>query len=161
MKSLATSRFHPIRVAGRKAAAEILAAAQAAVHSRGDDAVTFRCIGRRWGNPKPISHRAIGALFDSRTGKAIAFGDVLALPKELAREVLMRAFASLDGDAGPGTRDTLDAIAIDLGVALDAYRKDLAKDGREDEHATHGSNLLRIATLAMRGYLNTQRKAGA
>jgi hypothetical protein len=116
----------------------------------------------RWASPEtgnPIAHSAISALFKPESGHAMAFGDVLALPRELAREALMRAFASLDTEHGPGTRDTLDAIGIDLGEALRAYRTDLA-DGREDEHRTHGNNLLRIATLAIRGYLATQRKGG-
>ena len=153
------TRFHPLRVQGRSLAATILAAAQSALLSRGDDSVTDHALGRRWGNPKPIAHSAIGAFFDAGSGHAMAFGDVLALPKDLAREALMRAFASLDGGDGPGTRDTFDAIQIDLANAIQAYRNDLA-DGREDDHATHANNLLRIGKLAIRGYLASQRKAG-
>lgn len=151
------SRFHHTRVQARRLAASILAAAQSAVHSRGDDSVTDRAIAKRW---TISSHAAVAHLFDAESGHAMAFGDVLALPKELAREALVRALSALDTDAGPGTRDTLDAIGIDLGEALAAYRRDLA-DGREDEHAKHANNLLRIATLAIRGYLAAQRKAGA
>lgn len=158
MNSPGTTRFHAMRVAGRKLAAEILAAAQQAVHARGDGSVTDRALGMRWGNGKPVSHRAIAAFFDPESGHAMALGDVLALPKELAREVLVRAIVSLDEGGGPGTRDTLDAVGIQLGVALDAYRRDLA-DGSEDDHATHAANLARVMTLAARGYLTSQRKA--
>jgi hypothetical protein len=153
------TRFHPLRVQGRKLAAEVLSKAQAALQDRGDDSVTDRALGMRWAHPKPIAHSAIGALFDAGSGHAMAFGDVLALPKDLAREALMRAFASLDGGNGPGTRDTFDAIQIDLANAIQAYRNDLA-DGREDDHATHANNLLRIGKLAIRGYLASTRKAG-
>lgn len=149
------SKFHPLRVHGRRLAAELLAAAQRAVLGRDDDSVTDRALGIRWANPatgNPIAHSAIGAFFDSESGHAMAFGDVLALPRELAREALTRALASLDTEHGPGTRDTLDAIAIDLGEALREYRADLS-DGREDHRDRHANNLLRIATIAIRGYL--------
>lgn len=150
------TQFHPLRVQGRKLAAEILAAAQAAVQSRGDGSVTDRALAKRWAL---ASHRAIGAFFDAGSGHAMTLGDLLALPRDLARETLVRALVALDEALGPGTRDTLDAIGIQLGVALDAYRRDLA-DGAEDDHATHARNLARIMCLAARGYLASQRKAG-
>lgn len=165
MKSPGT-KFHALRVKGRKLAAEVLAAAQQAVHARGDDAVTDHAIGKRWGvarkddcDHKPISHRAIAALFDPESGHAMAFGDVLALPRELAREALVRAMVSLEDVAGPGTRDTLDGITVQLGVATDVWRRDLA-DGTEDEHEKHAANFARIMTIAARGMLASQRKGG-
>lgn len=90
--SLAPSRtLHPSRVAGRSLAAGILRSAQRALVERGDGAATGHAIARRWG----ISHTSVDRMGEPTSGVAIALGDVLALPRELARQVLAGALAAL------------------------------------------------------------------
>lgn len=152
-EKVATARpLHPIRVHWRKIAAQVLADAQSAVQSRGDGSVTDRKLAKRWS----ISHAAIQNFFKPSSGYAMALGDVLALPVDLAREALVRAFGELEDGGGASIRDTLDAIVIEMGVALDDWRRDLT-DGREDQHELHVRHLTKIATITMRGLARAKR----
>jgi len=152
---VATSRsLHPARVAGRSIAAALVKSAKEALVARGDHSATGRAIAQRWG----ISHAVVDRMGDPTSGVAIALGDVLALPRELARQILTGALATLDdGTADVPTRDSLDRVAIELGAAVARLHQDLA-DGREDEHATHAAALRRIAAIALRGAASCDRR---
>ncbi len=153
--SLAPSRtLHPSRVAGRALAAGILRSAQRALVERGDGAVTGHAIARRWG----ISHTSVDRMGDPTAGAAITLGDVLSLPRELARQVLAGALGTLDDGAEVPTRDSLDRVAIELGAAVARLHQDLA-DGTEDEHHVHALALRRIASIALRGAASCDRRA--
>lgn len=156
MTQPAATRFHPLRQRGRHAAATLAAAAQAACAAV-DDACTDRAIARRFAI---ASKTAVAAWFDAESGVAIALGDVLALPKELARGILVRALAHLDDGAGPSTRDALDSVTVDLGAAVRAYHDDM-RDGREDRDDAHEANLTRIAAIALRGVAGIQQRRTA
>ena len=122
-------RLHRSRVAARATAAVVFDKAQKAVIARGEGAATDRAIAKRW----EISHPAVAAFGDPTSGVAIALGDVMALPRELALEVLVGAIAALDAGADVQTRDGLDRVAIELGAGVARLHRDLA-DGREDEY---------------------------
>ncbi len=70
------------------------------------------------------------------------------------------ALSHLDDSADVSARDTIDAIAIDLGVALSDLRRDL-RDGREDEHADHGVDRVDLDALALRRAAAAMRRTGA
>lgn len=151
-RSVAT--LHPARVAGRAIAATLLRAARESLVSRGDHSATGRCVAHRWG----ISHAVVDRMSDPASGVAITLGDVLALPRDLARQVLTGALAALD-DAAPEvpTRDSLDRVAIELGAGVARLHRDLA-DGVEDEHHAHAATLRRIAAIALRGAASCDRR---
>lgn len=109
------TKLHPLRVKGRKAAAAALAAGVAARGDAGDDASNYSAIAKRFA----INKNTPAFWCDPRSCVAAALGDVLALPRELSREVLTRALASLDEGAGPNARDTLAQLAIELGHAFE------------------------------------------
>ncbi len=151
----ATSRtLHPSRIAGRSLAATILRNAREALVARGDASATGRTIAHRWG----ISHAIVDRMSDPTSGVAIALGDLLAMPRALAIEVLTGSLAALDEGADVATRDSLDRVAIELGVAIQAYHSDIA-DGHEDEHSRHAAHLRRIAGIALRGAAACARRA--
>lgn len=150
------TRFHALRVAGRALAAGLASSAQLARIAAGDGSCTHSAIAKRFAL---TDHSAVGPWFDAASGKAIAFGDVLALPRSLARDILLRALGALEDGEGPSTRDTLDRIGIELGHGLHDYLDDL-RDGTEDELAKHEANLVRVATVALRGVLAIQRRRG-
>ena len=111
-ESVATGRsLHPARVQGRALAATLLRTAREALVARGDHSATGRAIAGRWG----VSHTAVDRYSDSTSGVAVAFGDVLAMPRVLATEVLTGALAALDEAADVPTRESLDRVAIELG----------------------------------------------
>lgn len=150
----ATGRtLHPSRVAGRAIAAGLMRAAQNALVARGDGCATGRAIAVRWG----ITHAVVDRMGDPTSGVAITLGDVLALPRELARQVLAGALAALDDGTDVPTRDSLDRVAIELGAAVARLHQDLA-DGREDEHQVHAAALRRIAAIALRGAASCDRR---
>lgn len=154
--SVATGRaLHPARVQGRALAATILRTAREALVARGDHSATGRAIAGRWG----VSHTAVDRYSDPASGVAVALGDVLAMPRALAVEVLTGALAALDEGGDVPTRDSLDRVAIELGVAIQAYHHDIA-DGREDEHQRHAAHLRKIAGIALRGAAASARRAG-
>ncbi len=145
--------FAPVRTQGRSRAASIAAEAQKHLLAAGNRLVSDTRIAKSWGIRK---HERVGAMFDASTGVAIALGDVLALPKPLARAILLGCLAALDGadgDAGadPTIRAALDRIGIEVGEALRHYLNDRA-DGRIDEPAAHAQRLLAIAEPALRGW---------
>lgn len=151
----ATSRtLHPARVAGRSIAASLMRAAQKALVERGDGCATGRAIAQRWG----VTHAVVDRMGDPTAGVAIALGDVLALPRELARQILAGALAALDDGTDVPTRDSLDRVAIELGAAVARLHQDLA-DGCEDEHGVHATALRRIAAIALRGAASCDRRA--
>ena len=76
-------------------AATLLRDAREALVARGDASATGRAIAHRWG----ISHAIVDRMSDSTSGVAIALGDLLAMPRTLAIEVLTGALASLDESA--------------------------------------------------------------
>ena len=137
----------PRRVRGRSLAASLFAEAQQSFALR-DDSCSDEKIAQhlgvtdttvlRWGRPQ--------------SGLPLQFGDVLALPRALAREVLVRALGAMEEGTGPGPRDTLDRITIELGQAVADLQRDLV-DGRMDDPARHSAHLCRIGSLALRGYL--------
>lgn len=140
---------HPSRVAGRATAAGGASSAQAACIARGDGSATDSAIGRRWG----VSRAFVARLFDPSSGVAIALGDVLALPRELARDILVRALGALEEGEGPQPRATLAQLTIALGRAVEDLERDLA-DGRMDDIERHRGHLCRIGSLALRGLLS-------
>jgi hypothetical protein len=115
--------------------------------ARGNKAATLRKLGKLL----RLSHTTMERIADPRSGRGVMVDLVLSLPRDLAVDVLVALLAMLDeGAADVSTRDTLDAIAIDLGVAIHRLKRDLA-DGREDEHADHAAAMRRIVLLALRG----------
>lgn len=117
-------------------------------------AATGTALAARFG----VTHSAIDRLADPASGHALTLGDLLAMPRDLAADVLIAALAHLDEGADVSARDTLDSITIDLGVALDDLRRDL-RDKREDEHATHGAAFRKLASTALRGAAACGRRA--
>lgn len=92
---------------------------------------------------------------------AVAIVDAIRQAERRADErddVLIAALAHLDESADVSARDTIDAIAIDLGEALAELRRDL-RDGREDEHADHAAAFRRLGALALRGAAAAGRRA--
>ncbi len=90
--------------------------------------------------------------------RRLALGDLLTLPADLARDVLIGALSHLDASGDVSARDTIDSLAIDLGEALSDLRRDL-RDGREDDHADHAAAFRRLAALALRGAAAADRRA--
>lgn len=146
----------PERMAGRSLAAQLAASAQDARVRAGDRSCTDRALARRW----HCHHDRIAALFRSASGASIAFGDILALPRELARDVLVRALAALDENAdGPGTEESVYRLVIEIGEAVKALMADLASGGRVHNHARHAASFARIAAIALRGQSAAERAA--
>ena len=146
----------PLRVSARAVAARLFRSARESAVARGEGSATGTSLAARWG----VTHSAVDRLADPASGHAIALGDLLTLPVDLARDVLIGALSHLDDSADVSARDTIDAIAIDLGVALSDLRRDL-RDGREDEHADHAAAFRRLAALALRGAAAAMRRTGA
>lgn len=146
----------PLRVSARAVAARLFRSARDAAVSRGCGHATGTALAAMWG----VTHSAVDRLADPASGHAIALGDVLTLPRDLAVDVLMGALAHLDATADVSARDTIDSLAIDLGEALADLRRDL-RDGREDEHADHAAAFRRLASLALRGAAAAGRRAGS
>ena len=147
--SASPATLHPSRVAGRCIAAGAAGSAQQSRVARGDGAATDSAIARRWG----LSHTAVARLFDPSSGVSIALGDVLALPRELGRDILVRCLGALEEGEGPAPRATLSQLTIELGRAVEDLERDLA-DGHLDEHERHRAHLCRIGSLALRGLLS-------
>lgn len=147
--------LNPARVSARAIAAGLFRAARDAAVIRGNGHATGTALAAAWG----ITHSAVDRLADPASGHAIALGDVLTLPRDLAADVLTGALAHLDASADVSARDTIDSLAIDLGEALADLRRDL-RDGREDEHADHAAAFRRLASLALRGAAAAGRRAG-
>jgi hypothetical protein len=145
----------PERMAGRSLAAQLAASAQDARVRAGDRSCTDRALARRW----HCHHDRIASLFRPASGASIAFGDVLALPVELAREILVRALAALEPGRGPGPRETVDRLAIELGRAVHVLMTDLGDDGRLRSHEEHAALFARIAAIALRGQSAAERAA--
>lgn len=143
----------PERMAGRATAAQLAASAQDARVRGGDRSCTDRALARRW----HCHHDRIAALFRPASGSSIAFGDVLALPVELAREILVRALAALEPGQGLGPRETVDRLAIELGRAVDLLMNDLGDHGQP--HDKHAALFARIASIALRGQSAAERAA--
>ena len=141
-------KMAPERVLFRSTVASLLGDAVRARVSGGDGASSLRAIARRLG----VSHTQGERWVDPNSGRAIPLGDVLAMPRELARETLVRCLGELENGEGPGPRATLDAITVALGVAVADLARDLT-DGRVEEVEKHRTHLSRIGTLAIRGYL--------
>jgi len=129
-------------------------------------ACTDAAIARRWAvptvsaaAPKPLQPSYVGRFFDPESGKAITLRDVLALPKALARDILLRALASLEDGDGPGASECLGDIIIEAGETTATLRRDRADDGRENDYARHRDHFARLAATAMRGYLAADKRA--
>jgi hypothetical protein len=147
----------PIREKGRVLAARILAAAQAERVRAGDRGCTDRALVRYW---QLRSHAQVAAFFRPTSGKAMYFGDVLALPRELARDVLVRALAALDEpSATPGPEESIYQLVIEIGEAVKALTTDLAGGGRIHNHARHAASFARVAAVALRGQQAAERLA--
>ncbi len=144
----------PLRVSARAVAARLFRAAREAAVARGDGSATGTALAARWG----VTHSAVDRLADPSSGHAIALGDLLTLPADLARDVLIGALSHLDASGDVSARDTIDSLAIDLGEALSDLRRDL-RDGREDDHADHAAAFRRLAALALRGAAAAGRRA--
>ena len=154
---VATQSAKSHRAACEVIAAEIAATAQDTLVSRGESAYTDRAISIRLG----ISHTAVARFFDKASGVAITIRDTLAAGDSLAEEVALAILAYVHGKRAAAvlTRDSLDRIAIELGVAIAAYHHDIA-DGREDEHHRHAAHLRKIAGIALRGAAACARRGG-
>lgn len=142
------SNLAPDRVLMRATVAQLLSDAIRARVAAGDGACTMRAIARRM----KTSHTHVERWASADSGRAIALGDLMAMPRDLARETLVRCLGVLEPSGGTGARDTLDAITVALGVAVSDLARDLA-DGRMDEPEKHRTHLCRIGGLALRGYL--------
>jgi hypothetical protein len=141
----------PIRVRWRARAAQLVATAQTACVAAGDRACHDRAIARQW---ELGSHDKVAQFFSPTSGKAIAFGDVLALPRALTRGILTRALASLDEDT---IAESVERLAFKLARDMGALMDDLA----HDRHVGLADAFARIAAIAMRGHLAAVRKAEA
>lgn len=146
--------MHPLRVAARAVAARCFRSARDAAVARGNGAATGTALAARFG----VTHSAIDRLADPASGHALTLGDLLAMPRDLAADVLIACLAHLDEAADVSARDTIDSLAIDLGEALADLRRDL-RDGREDEHADHAAAFRRLSALALRGAAAAGRRA--
>jgi hypothetical protein len=142
MKSSRTN-LHPSRVQARALVAQLAAAAQRARVAAGDGSCTDGALARRWTLAK--ESRAIAALFDPESGHALTLGDTLALPRDLARDILMRALASLDDGDGPGADETLAHLTIRLGQSTADLMRDRLDDGVVNEHQRHADNFAAAA----------------
>lgn len=148
-KPLATTRTE-----GRALAARIFRAARKAVAGT-DDSASGRAIAERW----DIDHANVDRWADETSGVALAFGDLLAMPRSLALATLTGAIAAVSDGADVPTRDTCDGVAILLGETVAGLKRDLA-DGSEDEHARHAAMLEKIAAIALKGAAACRRRAG-
>lgn len=117
------------RVRARALAASVLHDTLTALAHSGHGAATQRAVAGRLG----VSHTQVQR-WCGDGDPAVALGDVLAMGPTIARAVLTRCLGALEDGAGPTTRDSLDGVAIELGVAIGALHTDLA-DGREDHPA--------------------------
>jgi len=90
----------------------------------------------------------------------MAFGDVLALPRELARDILTRALAAIDeGTQEPAPQDTVYKLGIELGEAMRVLMADLANGGKPQNHGRYATGFSRIAAIALRGQSAAERAA--
>lgn len=155
-EAVAQHSFHPLRGRARYLAASYARDAQSFLLKQGLAFCTDRALAARWGLK---SHHPISDLFNPASGKALALGDVLALPKELARAILVAALAALEDetqtDADPS--ETLAEITVAIGKAFEALKADANDNGKYDEPTAHASRLGRIAALALRGQRMAQR----
>lgn len=150
---VATRTFTPRRVSGRALAARLLGETLRRLVESGCGSATHAACAETLG----LSQQAFSRLCGDGD-PAVALGDVLALRPTVARAVLAAALATThEGERG-STRDSLDAVAIDLGEALRALRADLA-DGAEDHHDDHAARLERIAEIALRGAASARARA--
>lgn len=150
------TQFHPLRVQARRLAAALAAAAQTTRVAAGDGACTDRALAKRFALG---SKNGVAAWFDPESGAAVALGDVLALPRELAREILLRALAALEEGDGPAPDVSMADLASRLGLIADGIQRDRADDGRLNDHARHRDNFAAAALVAVRGYLAADRRA--
>ncbi len=147
----------PLRQKGRALAARLLASAQSARVTAGDRACTDRAIARYWGQGSPDK---ISKLFRPTSGKHMVFGDVLALPREFARDILIRALAAIDeGTQEPAPQDTVYKLGIELGEAMRVLMVDLANGGKPQNHGRYATGFARIAAIALRGQSAAERAA--
>jgi hypothetical protein len=125
------------------------------LYTRVNDVIT--ALGGEWKSGKVKAHVFAG---DARAA-AITIRDTLAAGDSLAEEVALAILAYVHGKRAAAvlTRDSLDRIAIELGVAIAAYHHDIA-DGREDEHHRHAAHLRKIAGIALRGAAACARRGG-
>jgi hypothetical protein len=84
---------------------------------------------------------------------------VIALPPELARDVLLRALASLEGAEAQSPEETLGDIVIKAGELTGVLRADRIKDGVLNEFEAHRDHFAALATVAIRGYLAADGRA--
>ena len=147
-KSLATPR-----VTGRALAARLFRAARKSVAGT-DDSASGHAIAERW----DIDHANVDRWSDETSGVALAFGDLLAMPRSLALATLTGALAALCDGSDVPTRDTCDGVAILLGETVAGLKRDLA-DGSEDEHTRHAAMLEKIAAIAIKGASACRRRA--
>jgi hypothetical protein len=155
----------PYRAACQHRAATILQDAQK-VHAKRSANCTDAGIARRWGQPavgnepaKPLAESYVARLFDPESGKAATLRDVIALPPELARDVLLRALASLEDAEAQSPEETLGDIVIKAGELTGVLRADRIKDGVLNEFEAHRDHFAALATVAIRGYLAADGRA--
>lgn len=149
----ASPEMAPQRVRARRWVATVLRTTLDDLVAAGKRGATQRAVAGRLG----VSHTQVQR-WCGDGDPAVTLGDILAMGAEVARPVLVRALASLDGASGGSTRDSLDGVAIELGQAVQGLHADLA-DGREDHPAQHAAALERIAAIALRGSLAARRRA--
>lgn len=143
-----------LRARAQHLAATVASEAQRARAAVGDASVTDRAIAKRWA----VQHSYVAKLFDADSGKAITLRDVLALPRELAREILTRALAALDDDGGTTASDTQLRLAVQLGRLSETLQQDLADDGKLNDYRAHEALFSRIAAIALRGVVAAQKE---
>jgi hypothetical protein len=134
--------------------------AQRSLVREGHAECSDRAIAQSW---ELGSHHPVSELFAPSSGRCMSLGDPMALPRELGRRIYAGCLAELEADA-PGAehvaaRDVLSRLVIQIGKAHEGLEADLADDGRINQHERHAAAFLRIATLAMRGYLAAERAA--
>ncbi len=144
------------RIKARRLAATLCADEQAAQQASGAAHTSDTDIQHAWALK---SHHSVGDLLDPDTGKAVALGDVLALPnKAMARGILLRALAALEDGDGPTASECLGDLVIEAGEATAMLRRDRLDDGRENNYPAHREHFARLATTATRGYLAADRR---
>lgn len=140
------------------AAAALVEAARRARRAMGDASVTDLAIARRW-KPGTETFSHVTRLFTATSGVNITLAKILALPKDLARDILARALAALEDGDGPEPDVALGDLAIKLGVIAHGIQRDRSDDGLVNDHARHRDNFAAAMTCAARAYLAAQKRA--
>jgi hypothetical protein len=136
-------------------ATEIAAEAQCALVREGHRECTDRAIAKSW---TLQNHHPVSELFALTNGRCMSLGEPLAMPKELGRRIYVGCLAEVElGGADPAP-ESIAHLVLDVLHATTTVEQAVRTDPHA--HARHRDVFLRLATLAMRGYLASSRGAG-